>query len=318
MSSVAQPHKRRRRRFSKDDLELTVLSLPTVLWYLAFCYLPMFGVILAFKRYRPLGENFIDSLMKSDWAGWANFKFLFATSDATTIIRNTLLYNAAFIVLGIIASVTLAIILSQLHSKRIQKFTQTAMFLPHFLSWVVVCYFVYAFLSPRTGLLANALRSAQGVTPDFYNMPGAWPVILVIVNLWKTTGYSMVVYLAAIAGIDESYYEAALIDGAGKWQQCKYITLPQLRPIITILFILAVGRIFNSDFGLFYQVPRDVGALFDTTATIDTYVYKVAFARNANVGRGAAAALLQSVVGLVMILTANWVVTKVDPDSSLF
>jgi len=309
---------RSKKRFSKDDFELTMLAMPTVLWYLAFCYVPMFGIIIAFKQYRPIpGAGFIVSLIKSKFVGITNFKFLFATPDAWIMFRNTILYNLVFIVLGTVITVALAVMISQLRSKKMQKVSQTAMFLPHFLSWVVVSYFVFAFLSTESGLLSKLLEM-WGMDPVIWYMtPEYWPYILVFVYLWKSIGYGMVVYLAGIAGIDESLYEAAIMDGATKWQQVKYITLPMLQPIIIILFILAVGRIFSSDFGLFYQVPRNSGPLVDVTQTIDVYVYKALMGLN-NIGFAAAAGLLQSVLGLIMILAANWVVKKINEENSLF
>lgn len=309
---------RKKHRFSMDDLELTLLALPTAAWFVLFCYLPMFGIIIAFKKYKPhKGMNFFESLLASDWVGIKNFKFLFATPDAAIMFRNTVLYNVVFIILGLVVTVSLAIMISMLRSKKLAKVTQTAMFLPHFLSWVVVSYFAFAFLSSEKGLL-NQIRDSFGLEAvQWYAEPKYWPVLIVFINLWKGIGYGMVVYLASISGIDESLYEAAIIDGAKKWQQVKYITLPMLQPIILIMFILSVGRIFSSDFGLFYQVPRNSGMLVDVTQTIDVYVYKALMGSN-NIGFAAAGSVLQSVLGLIMIVGANLVVKKVDENSSLF
>ncbi len=308
----------KKRKTTKDDVELTVLALPTIVWYVLFTYLPMFGVIIAFKRYRPIrGTNFIVSLLRSEWVGIDNFRFLFATPDPAIMFRNTLLYNAAFIVLGLLVPVTLAIMLSQLHSTRLAKVCQTMTFLPHFLSWVVVSYFVFSFLSSDRGLANRILISLGMETRQWYLTPEPWPFILIFTNLWKTLGYGMVLYLAAISGIDGQLYEAAVIDGASRWQQAWRITLPMLRPVMTILFILAVGRIFSTDFGLFYQVPRDSGALMQVTQTIDVYVYKALMGMN-NIGFSSAAAFMQSVFGLITIVTANYVVRRLDPDNSLF
>jgi len=222
-----------------------------------------------------------------------------------------------FIVTGIVVAVTLAILITQLHSTKLAKITQTAMFMPFFLSWVVVSYFVFAFLSADKGLINNIIKASGGEYVDWYQMPQYWPGFLVFVNIWKGMGYSMVVYLASIAGIDGSLYEAAVIDGASKWQQIKYITLPLLIPIITIMFIMAVGRIFSSDFGLFYQVPRDSGQLVNVTRTIDVYVYK-ALMTLGNIGFASAAGFLQSIFGLITIISANYIVGRIDPDNSLF
>lgn len=309
---------RKKRRFSTDDIELTFLSLPATAWYLLFCYIPMFGIIIAFKQFRPIANaGFIVSLLKSKFVGINNFKFLFATPDAWIVFRNTILYNLAFIILGTFVTVALALMISQLHSGIMQKSCQTAMFLPHFLSWVVVSYFVFAFLSMDNGLINKTLEYTGHDPVQWYMAPEYWPYFIVFVYLWKTTGYGMVVYLASISGIDATLYEAAIIDGSSKWQQVKYITLPLLQPIILIMFILSVGRIFSSDFGLFFKVPRDSGPLVDATQTIDVYVYKALTGLN-NIGFASAGSVLQSVLGLITIVTANSVVKKINPENSLF
>ncbi|MDR2648944.1 MAG: ABC transporter permease subunit [Clostridiales bacterium] len=308
---------RKKWRFGSDNTELALLGLPVVAWFALFSYLPMFGVIIAFKRYRPLGANFLDSLLKSEWMGFDNFKFLFKTPDAFLIIRNTIMYNLAFIVTSILISVTLAVMISQLHSAKFAKTCQTMMFLPHFLSWVVVGYFVFAFLSADKGLVNQILKSAGKKPVQWYTQAQYWPGLLILVNTWKKMGYSMVVYLASIAGIDASLYEAAAIDGGTKWQQIRHITLPLLTPIITIMFIMAVGQIFTSDFGLFYNVPRRSGTLYNLTQTIDLYVYNALTQRN-NIGFASAASVTQSVVGLITIVSANQLVRKLAPENSLF
>jgi len=310
----------RRKRFSLDDLELSILSLPTVLWYIAFCYVPMFGVVMAFKNYKvKMGKGFLYSLfVNSEWVGFQNFQFLFKGKDAYLMFRNTIGYNLVFIALGVLIPVTLAILISQMYSQRLAKVCQTSMFLPHFLSWVVVSYFVFAFLSMDKGLVNQLIRSfGGGSSVNFYQEARMWVFILVFLQIWKTMGYGMVVYLASISGIDGALYEAALIDGATKWQQVKYITLPMLRPIISIMFILAVGNIFRTDFGLFYQATRNAGALSDVTMTIDVYVFKILIERS-NVNYSSAAAVLQSVFGLITILGANLIVKRIDPEAGLF
>lgn len=312
--------KRRRSRFTLDDLELSLISLPTVIWYLAFCYLPMFGVVMAFKSYkvRP-GKSFLYSLfVNSKWVGFENFRFLFTGNDAYLMFRNTIGYNLIFITLSVLIPVTLAILISQLYSKRLAKVAQTSMFLPHFLSWVVVSYFVYSFLSTDKGLVNNLAKSFGGESmTNWYANTKIWPVLLVFLQQWKTVGYNMVVYMASITGIDGSMYEAAVIDGASIWQQVKFITLPSLRPIISIMFILAVGNIFRSDFGLFYQATRHAGAISDVTQTIDVYVFRILIERS-NVNYSSAAAFLQSTFGLITIVLANLAVKKIDPEAGLF
>ena len=235
------------------------------------------------------------------------------------MMRNTLVYNCIFIILGVLIPVTLAIMISQLYSKKLAKLCQTMMFLPHFLSWVVIGYFVYAFMATDAGLVNNLARKlGLATTPhQWYQDVGFWTWFLVFLNVWKGMGYNMVVYLAAISGIDKEMYEAAIIDGATKWQQTHYITLPSLRPIISIMFIMAVGNIFRSDFGLFYQATRNSGSLTSITQTIDVYVYKALLERP-NINLSSAAALMQSVCGCVTIIVANIVVKKIDPESGLF
>ncbi|MEG0570317.1 MAG: ABC transporter permease subunit [Oscillospiraceae bacterium] len=296
-----------------------ILSLPTVIWYIVFSFIPMFGVIIAFKNYRLGDKGFIGDILNSEWSGLENFKFLFSTKDPIRAIINTLLYNSAFIVLGIIIPVALAIMITHLYNQKLAKSCQTAMFLPHFLSWVVASYFLFAFLSPDKGLVNNML-TGLGLEPiAWYSSAGTkyWPFILIIMNIWKTTGYGMVVYLASITGIDTTYYEAAVIDGATKWQQIKHITIPIIKPVIIIMFIMAVGRIFNSDFGLFYQVPKNSGALMNATLTIDVYVYNALMRLN-DFGMSSAAALFQSVCGFVTIMIANSIVRKVDKENAFF
>ncbi|MGL4799504.1 MAG: ABC transporter permease [Cellulosilyticaceae bacterium] len=303
--------------FTKTDWELSILALPTFIWFVLFAYLPMAGVLLAFKDFRNTPNGFWDSFMTSKWVGLKNFEFLFASDEAWIAIKNTILYNIVFIVLGIVVPVCLALLLNELLQKRLGKFFQTVMFFPHFLSWVVISYLVFAFLSADKGY-ANYMLTNMGMDPvSWYSEVKAWPIIIIFMHTWKTMGYGAVVYLASIVGIDKTFYEAALIDGAGKWQQIKYITLPLLKPIMTIMFIMAVGRIFNADFGLFYQLPRDAGALYAATNVIDTYVYRALMGMG-DVGMSSAAALFQSTIGCITIITANWVVKKVDNDNAMF
>ena len=316
---------RKKKRFTLDDVQLFFLSLPTVIWYLLFCYLPMFGLIIAFKQYKVApGKGFLWSLFNnSKWSGLENFRFLFSNNKATTInmFRNTIGYNIIFIILGVALPVTLAIMISHLHSQKVAKVTQTAMFLPHFLSWVVVGYFVYAFLATDNGLINRTLQKLGLSTVKWYQKDaiGYWSVFLVFLHVWKTIGYSMVVYLSSIKGIDESLYEAAMIDGATKWQQTKYITLPMLKTIMIIMFIMAVGKIFNSDFGLFYRTTRNSNSLTSIFLTLDVYVYNAMFNNKRPVyGYISAAGFLQSVLGCITMLVANGIVRKLDNESALF
>lgn len=309
----------RRKKITGDDWQLVGLSLPTLLWYLMICYVPMFGIIIAFKNYKVApGQGFLYSLfVNSKWVGLKNFQFLFKLPTWQNVFANTIGYNLVFIVLGVVIPVVLALLISQLRSQRLAKTCQTAMFFPHFISWVVVSYFVYAFLATDAGFINNLLQKTGHEKILWYQSPQYWRFILVFMYLWKNIGYSMVVYLAAISGLDQEMYEAALIDGATKFQQARYITIPLLRPIISIMFILAMGKIFNSDFGLFYRIPRDSGSLVSVTQTIDVYIYKALMNEN-NVNYSAAAALFQSVLGLITIIISNLVVKRIDPESGLF
>ncbi|SHI92211.1 carbohydrate ABC transporter membrane protein 1, CUT1 family [Clostridium amylolyticum] len=302
-------------RFNKNK-ELFTLALPGFIWFLIFSYIPMFGVVIAFKKFRING-SFLKSLVTSKWVGLDNFKFLFKSSDAWVITRNTVLYNLVFIVLGIVLPVCVAIMVNELLNKKLAKFYQSAMFLPYFLSWVVVSYALFAFLSPEQGYVNGILKGMGKEGVSWYSEPKYWPWIIIIMSQWKGIGYNTVVYLAAIVGIDKSYYEAAMIDGATKWQQIKYITLPLLKPVITILFILSIGKIFNADFGLFYQLPKNSGALYPVTNVIDTYVYRGLMTMG-EIGMSSAAALYQSVVGFILIMISNFVVKKIDNDNALF
>lgn len=300
----------------KENRELVGLALPGAIWFLLFAYLPMVGVIIAFKQWRIEG-GFIESLIKSPWVGLDNFKFLFQSSDAWLITKNTILYNLTFIILGIIIPVTLAILLRELFNKKLSKFYQTAMFLPYFLSWVVVSYCLYTFLSPTQGFVNNLLASMGNDTVSWYTESKFWPYIIVFMSQWKSIGYGTVIYLASICGIDKSYYEAAMIDGATKWQQIKNITLPLLKPVLIIMFITSIGGMFKSDFGLFYQLPKDSGALYPVTNVIDTYVYR-ALMNLGNIGMSTAAGLYQSFVGLILVLITNGIVRKIDNENAFF
>ncbi len=294
-----------------------LMVLPGTLWLLIFSYLPMFGNILAFKDFKISSGGFIESLINSKWVGFDNFEFLFTSGDAWRITRNTILYNLVFIVLGLVFAVTVAITLSELANKKLRKVYQTAMLFPHFLSWVIVSYFVFSFLSFDKGMM-NSILSVFGVDPiNWYSEPDKWPFILVFMNVWKGVGYGSIVYLAAIIGIDRTYYEAATIDGASKWQQIKNITIPLIVPLMIILTIMAIGGIFRSDFGLFYQVPKNSAILYPVTDVLDTYIYK-GLMNMGNIGMSTAAGLYQSVVGFILILATNFAVSKIDPEYGLF
>jgi putative aldouronate transport system permease protein len=306
--------KHKKKKWSKDDTEYTVLVLPTTVWYFLFCYVPMFGVIIAFKDFRIAG-GFISSIARSAWVGLQNFRFLFSNPDIWVIIRNTLLYNAAMIACGIVFPVALALIISELRNKRLAKIYQTILFFPYFLSWVVVSTVVWAFLSYDMGMI-NMMAADLGLAQhNWYTDRAFWPGFLIFMSQWKGIGYGTVIYLAAITSVDKTIYEAAVIDGATKWQQIWNITLPMIKTVIVLMFILAAGRIFYSDFGLFFQVPRDSNSLYRVVYTIDVFVYKQL--RTSTVGMASAAALLQAVISCLTILTVNQIVRKVDADSAM-
>ena len=233
-------------------------------------------------------------------------------------MRNTIGYNLIFIVLGIVCAIAVAILLCEIRSKISKKIYQTCILIPYLVSMVIVSYLVFAFLSEGNGYINTQILAKLGMNKiSWYNEPKYWPVILVIVNLWKNIGYNSIMYYAMIIAIDKTYYEAARVDGAGRWQQILHITLPAIKPTIVILTLMSVGRIMYSDFGLFYQIPMNSGTLLDVTNTIDTYVYRGLMQTN-NIGMSAAAGVYQSVVGFILVITANLIVKKVDPESALF
>ncbi|MFC0469032.1 ABC transporter permease [Halalkalibacter kiskunsagensis] len=294
-----------------------LMTLPGLIWLIVLKYIPMFGQVMAFKNFRFHPDGFFASVYHSEWVGFENFKFLFSTNDAWVITRNTVLYNLAFIVIGLVLAVGVAIVLSELTKQKLAKVYQTGMLFPHFLSWVVVSYFVYAFLSVDRGLF-NSVLALFNVDPiSWYNEPSYWPYFIIAISQWKGVGFGSIIYLAAIVGIDRTYYEAAIIDGASKWQQIKHVTIPMIMPLIIILTILNIGSIFSADFGLFYQIPRDSGPLYSVTNVIDTYVYRGLMTMG-DIGMSTAAGLYQATVGLVLILITNYIVRKIDEENALF
>ena len=295
------------------SIPIYLMALPGLVYLFINNYMPMPGIILAFKNYKAkLG------IYGSPWAGFKNFQYLFSTQDAFVITRNTILYNLAFIVVNTFFAIFVAIILSELVSKKRKKLYQSVILLPYLLSAVIISYLVFAFLSAENGFVNNTILKAFGAEPiAWYQEKQYWPFILVFVNLWKGIGYSCIIYLSTIIGFDRSLYEAASIDGATKIQQITKITLPLLRPTIIMLTLMAVGRIFYSDFGLFYQVPQNSGALYPVTNTIDTYVYR-GLLELGDITMSAAAGVYQSLVGFVLVLCANLLVKKLDPESALF
>lgn len=305
--------RRKGRRSLRKYVPLYIMMLPGLIYLLINNYLPLFGLSIAFKD-----VNYSKGIWDSDWIGFKNFEYLFKTDDAFIITRNTILYNAAFIVLGLIVSVGVAILLNEIRNKVASRFYQSVIILPFLISIIIVSYLVYAMFSVNTGMVNKTLLPALGLDPiSWYTEPKYWPFILTVVHIWKAAGYSCIVYLAAIIGIDPEYYEAAKLDGASKWMQIRKITLPMITPVITILTLLGIGRIFYSDFGLFYQVPMDSGALFSTTNVIDTYVFR-GLMQLGDIGMSSAAGFYQSLVGFVLVLVSNYVVRKIDKNNALF
>lgn len=292
---------------------LLLMTLPGIVYLFINNYIPMYGVILAFKNY-----NYVDGIWGSAWAGLDNFKFLFNSQDAYVITRNTFLYNFVFIILNLILAVLVALLINEIRDKLISRFYQSTFLLPHVISMVVVAYLVYSFLNVDSGLINSLLIKWFGSEAiSWYGEPKYWPYILVIVNAWKNVGYLSIIYFASIIGIDKEYYEAATIDGASKWKQMTRITIPLIAPIITTMTLLAVSGILRSDFGLFYQVPMNTGALIPTTNTIDTFVYR-AMIQSGDIGMSTAAGFYQSVVCFVLILVANAAVRRINKRDALF
>lgn len=301
----------------KSNIPLFIMLLPGTIVLLINNYLPMFGVILAFKRYR-LNGSYMTSLLTSEWIGFKNFEFFFKTPYAYTITRNTLLYNLAFIILDLIIPVAMAVALNELINKRIAKLYQNIMFLPYFLSWIIVSYLAYSFLSIEHGFINKGILESLGLEGvKWYFEPAYWPFILTFFHMWKYIGYNIVVYVAAITGINSEYYEAAAIDGATRLQQIRSITIPMLQPMMIILTLFAVGRIFNADFGLFYNVTKNSGSLYSTTNVIDTYVYN-ALRNSSNIGMTAAAGLYQAIIGCATVTACNFIVRRIDREKALF
>lgn len=304
---------RRKKINWKRMMPFYIMMLPGMVYLIVNNYIPMFGIIIAFKKL-----NFRKGILGSDWCGLQNFEYLFSSSDAWTITRNTLLYNLAFIVLNTVVGIIFAIFICDTFNKKLKKIYQSAILFPYLMSAVILGYIVYAFLSQSTGIVNNSIFSALGKDAvNWYAEPKYWPFILIFVNTWKGVGYGCLIYISTINGIDPSLYEAASLDGATKWQQIKNITLPFLKPTVITLTLMSVGRIFYSDFGLFYQVPRDSGLLYSATNVIDTYVYR-GLMKSGNVGMSAAAGFYQSIIGFIIVLTANGIVRKVSKENAMF
>lgn len=315
MNSAAMPKKKRSRslfNIKKYGL-LYLMALPGLLYLLINNYLPMGGLVIAFKD-----VDFRKGLFRSDWIGFKNFEYLFVSSDAWKITRNTLLYNATFIVVNTAVAVIVAILLADISGTKLGKFYQSSILLPYLISMVIISYIAQAFLNTERGFINNSILAPLGLDPiKWYTEPGYWPFILVFIKCWQQVGYLCVIYLSSILGIDKEYYEVSYLEGASKLQQIYYVTLPLIRPTIIMMVLLSIGRIFYSDFGLFYQVPMNSGALYSVTNVIDTYVYR-ALMQLGDIAMSSAAGCYQSLVGFVLVMVSNWIVRRLSPENALF
>jgi putative aldouronate transport system permease protein len=296
----------------RQNQTLLFMCAPAMLFFLLFNYLPMPGAYIAFTKF-----NYAKGIFKSQFIGLQNFKFLFASGQLTLLLRNTVLYNLAFILIGNFLQLFFAILLNEVKSKLFKKLTQSMMFLPFFISAVLVSLLVYNLINYDYGFISALVRASGSVMPKLYSQASAWPIIIVLVNIWQTTGYGTVVYFAAITGIDESMLEAARVDGANGFQRIRYILLPCLKPTVVILLLFAMGGIVKGNFGLFYNLVGANSVLFKTTDIVETYVYR-ALMNNFNFSQGSAVGLFQSLVGFAIVMVANGVVRYIEPDYSLF
>ncbi len=295
----------------KESISLTMLALPGIILLLIFNYLPMAGIIIAFKDYKP-----VKGILGSEWCGFDNFKFFFASQDALRTIRNTLCYSVMFIVIGLIASVTLALMFYNLRSSKALKVYNTIVILPKFLSVVIISFLVYSILNPSYGILNSAIIALGGEKVQWYSEAKYWPFILLITQVWRTVGMSSVIYYASLMGLDGGLLEAAQLDGANKWKQIIHVMIPHLVPTMVISTILNIGHIFSGDFGLFYQVPKNQGLLYETTDIINTYVYRAL--QSGSMAKSTAIGLFQSAAGFLMVILTNAIVKRISPENRLF
>lgn len=301
-----------RKRLNKYRM-LYLVALPSIIYLIVNNYMPMLGLTLAFKNF-----SFAKGIFNSPWNGIQNFTYLFGSKWTGIMFRNTVLYNLAFMILGTILAIFVAIVLNEVRNQMAKKVYQVLILIPYLISTVLIGYIVFAFCSDADGFINKGILEPLGFEGiNWYLTPKAWPFIIVIVQLWRSFGFQSIVFYSAIVGFDQSLYEAARVDGASPWQQIKRITLPLLTPTIIVIFIMSIGRMFSTDFGLFYQVPQNTGFLYEATTTIDTFVYR-ALMQDHDVGRSLAASFLQSVLGFVIVLIANSIIRKVEPDSAMF
>lgn len=295
----------------KENIEITLLAIPGLVLLLVFHYWPLYGVIIAFKDYNPrLG------IMGSPDVGLENFKFFFLSQDAGRVMRNTLGYSVSWLLLGIVCSVTLAVLFYNLRSSKALKIYNTIVILPKFMSTVLIAYIVYALLCPNYGVLNQILKAFGGSAIQWYNEAKYWPVILTITRIWSVVGMDSIIYYASLVSLDASLLEAAELDGATSFQKAWHVMVPHLTPTIVVMLILGIGGLFSGDFGLFYQVTKDQGVLYPTTDIINTYTYRALM--DGSMEKSAAIGLFQSAAGFILVVISNLIVKKISPEDSLF
>lgn len=310
---LPEPGNKKKKIVWKNWIPIYLLALPGLVYIFINNILPLYGMQLAFREL-----DYSQGIFNGEWVWFDNFKFLFKTEDAWIMTRNTVLYNLVFIFVGTIFNLAVAILFNEIRCKLAGKVYQSLVLIPHFMSMVIVSYLAFAFLSHENGFINNTILPLLGTDEIYwYNEGKYWPVILTVIHIWQGLGFSLLSYTARLLSIDPGYYEAAKIDGASKWQQIRTITLPLLKPVIIINITLALGRMFYSDFGLFYQVPMNSGPLYSATTTIDVYSYR-ALMKLGDVTMSSAVGVYQSFVGLILVLLANWAIRKVDRDNALF
>ncbi len=300
------------RRRARTDIPLLLMALPGIVFFFLFHYMPMVGIQLAFREFMPASGIF-----HSEWVGFIKFQFMVKNATFWAALKNTLFYNCIFLVTGILFPMSLAIALNEVRNKKAARIYQSLLIMPHFVTYVVVSVIVFAIISADSGIISHMLQSMGKAPIAFYSQPKYWRFFLFFVYTWKGTGYSSIIYLGTITGISDEYYEAAVIDGASKWQQIRHITVPFLKPMIVILAIMKVGSFFHSNFDLFYQVPMNSGPLYPVTNTIDVFVYNTLRESN-DIGMSAAVAFVQSICGFVLVVTTNAIIRKIDNDLSMF
>lgn len=296
----------------RNNRTLIFMCLPAIAFFIIFSYCPLPGVYIAFTNY-----NFRDGIFGSPFVGLKNFEFLIKSGQLWMLTKNTILYNLVFILLGNVLQISLAVMLNEIQSKWFKKVSQTIMFLPYFISAVLIGAIMFNILNYDTGALNTLIRETGGNPVKIYSMAGVWPFIIVFCQMWQQTGYGSVVYFAAICGIEAGIVEAAEVDGANSWQKIRYIILPSLKPTFIILLLFSLGGIMKGNFGLFWNLVGTNSQLFSTTDIIETAVYRMMMSQN-NFSTSSAVGLYQSMFGFVLVMFSNWVVKRIDPDYALF